>query len=1687
MSETRDNFEDETSRWEGSQARGPLSGEPTRANSVGEVFSEVTDAELDSLLMDLERFNDDQASVIMPLAALSEQTPERIALEQTQPSEQQVIPRKLRKLFLASELPPPVEDSQQIEIHASPDDKGAAAAMASFKIESSTKSAVPDARKQQLSERVELLKGLADFQQGSVRAGLLVSAAELCEQVGNVTQARKLYKKALEASPLDIVALRALRRDALTRKSWTQAAEFLETEASLPLNVEERALALVFLAELQCQKLHNPQAAIAAAKQALALRPQTVSAALLLINLYLSAGDEAQAYGIMQQVAYHWSDKFARSAMFVECARFAERQGDVRQARHHFEAAFKLDPTALDVAIGIARTARSTSDTNRVIEALEIAASLAPVPTQEALRLIRSRWLHLAAARSKEALRIVESSRHPLAVKTRVDIHLAKGNLERATAALRDWADLTGGSDRAVALAELAFAHLQQAKTNDISQVLQDAALADGTVGSIRALRELLARRHGDPLASLAEERRNQAPGSLAESPIKRAAHLVHDPRGLSEELHWLKRAAQDDEDAICADVLLLDVACSMRDEQNIAVGLENQALRAPPARRIGVLLALSELAARSGDHERAETILEQARDLAPDQPVVLRPLGRLKHAKGPHMSAELWLQEARACDNGRAAFAATMAARLFLESQQDLKAMDALQLAFKCFPTYQPAVWTFERMAWRQTDQASLARLYENLAENAIETETKLGYLLTAVLRLREMKSPHLVKVIEKLLDLAPNDPILVDMSIRLGALHGSAKAELLVTQAKDCSAAFARALLLRAIWEFGPSTPTAESQPYMAQLRADSSIGDPFISRLSDQLVSPNAAIENCLIDLQQVQEDATPELLNRLTALELQMSTLPAASVPALQRFSDHQPGHLSTLRKLYRYYIENDRGDAEVAILARLSEALASPQDQASAGRCAARRLLAPSSARPSAADRILLRIPRTALSDAWIARRVSAGAAYAKHLELSADATQQLAACLTHPLEKAATSLRAARFIEQTHGSTQAAAYLENALPEEASHSVAFEELARMFMLAKEAKAAARHYENAARLAQVPQHALALWHRAGMLWHDEVGDQAKALQALQRAGEIDITFADIFDRLRRLLDDHGELKDLAELTRSRLSAGGSPKILVELHVQLADLYRRLGKAADAKTQLETALSLEPDHLNALRTLAELYVMREEWKDAADAYIRIARLSRDHEELHRIFFVLGDIYDQHATDLKRSEAAFRRVIKLVPNDMLATQRLADIYMRMDDLDRAVETLQRLIDLDGDPDRNRHHRLQLAQAFERMGNVREAEQTLELARKNAPADLVVMESLAEFYERQGAQSAYLMHLTRATDDFRQAIRNDLSDAAAWHGLVKVLHRRGRADAAKACASAALAAGVVDIELSRLLSSDGAAPIIPSAAPGHLLDQLLAPDMLSPAVRTVFALTVRAMDKMFPLDLKAFRAKRLSRRDPTRMAAQTVADWLVLSTVQVYVTDAAARICVPLTDSPPSIMVSQDLLGSTTDAERVFLIARALKVVSSSLAVTARTSPYDIALALAAVVRCFDPEFCPPGMDLNALTDCTAQFKRHLSKRALQELKPHARGLAVMQNFDPGALGALALQIGSRYALTVTGSGPAAVNALLKLNGEADPTAHLAMRVVAIREVPEISSLLNFAISDEHFEARRQIVNPS
>ncbi|MCA9532743.1 MAG: hypothetical protein KC593_03655, partial [Myxococcales bacterium] len=1081
----------------------------------------------------------------------------------------------------------------------------------------------------------------------------------------------------------------------------------------------------------------------------------------------------------------------------------------------------------------------------------------------------------------------------------------------------------------------------------------------------------------------------------------------------------------------------------------------------------------------------------------------VTRPLSRMVAMQSPREAGALLLEEA-AAERGAAAAAPARAAADWL-SEDPAAAADALLRAIHADPQSAPAIWALEALArrhsgdpaqpaaaWRRRASAALLEIADDpllRAESALRlaTDSSVASAIDAEDEAaRSAADAEALDYLCRALDDCPSDPTLVDLVGAAAPAAAITRLEQLASAAQQTAPALARLQTLRVAGLYSASGQASEAAArYRAVLESnpDDALVRSGLDRVELRAGEHARVAERRFAALRRAEESgdarAKAQALASLADLDLYERNDPSAATLTLRALLEATPGHVPTLRSLERIYMDQGRR-AEVAETAtHLLDAISAPEDLATylpfAGRLQIRE-----ADDGAAADALYLRHARRSASSPRVARRWLAVAEARQDREQATEALRVLADLTTTPIEKATHCLRAAGHRSAEGGAQAAAAELGR---EEAvsKHPVAAALLGHYRAMAGYALPAAEAFVEAAKLSPDETYAAAFWYEAGCLFQDKHEDE-RALAAFERTVAVDVTHRSVFTRMRELLEARGDNDRLASLIAQRLARGGDTATLADLHVAQGALAERMGDNVGAREALRAALALHPDSRDSLERLSRLCLDDEIWPEAESTLIRWARLERNEASLRFIFFSLGDIYDRHIRQDARAEAAFQRVLKLAPADMVTLDRLASLYQRVDKPREAVAALQRMVEIEQSVTAKRDLRLRIGTTLEVMGHAREAEQAFEQVRRAAPTDLVVVRALASFYERQDARPALAMHLNRAVGDFRRAIELDLAEPAHWVALVDVMVMRGRRDGARCAASAALALGITEPQAGQAVDTRGGVPGAGHAAADPAMKDFLAKDDLSHAALVVFEKAEEAFEKLLPLDVKALHLEKvLPKEHPVRVEASEAGKWFGFSDVHPRITHALPRVCVPISLNPLTLVVGAELIDNTDERERTFLFARACEIAKAGLSVALRSQPVQLAMVLSGLVHAYDPNYLPEGVDPAQLADIGQRVVKALPRKARDEMGPLAVEMAGRPGFDPRSIGLAAGDLGNRVALLATGDLSAALSALLKLNART-LEGPVRQRAELLRALPETASLLRFAVSEEYLDARHR-----
>ncbi len=781
----------------------------------------------------------------------------------------------------------------------------------------------------------------------------------------------------------------------------------------------------------------------------------------------------------------------------------------------------------------------------------------------------------------------------------------------------------------------------------------------------------------------------------------------------------------------------------------------------------------------------------------------------------------------------------------------------------------------------------------------------------------------------------------------------------------------------------------------------------------------------------------------------------------------------PSHLPSLRKLEQAYISEGREDELEPIAAELARALQGAESEAHA--IVASRLRVREASWSSTRDLAdaaasqphpSLWALREALSHAHAAADHAAVLKAATALAERADRDADAAALLACAAEA------------QAHlGEPRAAVdLLVTALAREPKLVQAHLRLIDLLREAGDPSRAAEEAETLARKSAVPEHRLTLWHRAAVLWLDDVKDVARGSAALQEASDIDIAYADVFPRLQAIYTEASDRTELAALLERRLEVITDPQERVEMEVLRGKALAEVGETTAAKQALAAALDASPDHVPALQAFARLCADEQDWPGAEQSLIRLARHVPEPNEQAAIYRQLGEIYIDHLPNWDRAELVLLEVLKRCPEDADVQKRLIEVYRETGNGEKAVELCASLLQRASTPELKRSATIQLALIHEQVqGDVKKAETMLEKTYKEAPTSVESLRALAEFHSRHNHQPALKVLLDRAANDARRSLGTGRFNTDLFAVLATVGELRNNPDAALVAQAAHAALEGAPVEIGA-----GGAAVFKTD-----LDELIAPPILSDSFRALLSKLGDTLDNAFPLDLKALRSGKFP---PTaqqlEQAIMNSAEVFGLSGLQAFVSPALGPTCIPVSSNPPRIVLGASLVAASEEDVRDFLILRALKILQTNGSVLSRTAPIDLLPLVTALIKSLAPAWSHGAVDQKRFEDARAKLAQHLPKTLLPEVGALATEVSGQIDNRISTLNVAINSWGSRAALLASGSLLGALKGIAWAGGHpSGPPASGQERITWIGRNAEARELVVFAVSDAFLEARRRL----
>ncbi len=703
---------------------------------------------------------------------------------------------------------------------------------------------------------------------------------------------------------------------------------------------------------------------------------------------------------------------------------------------------------------------------------------------------------------------------------------------------------------------------------------------------------------------------------------------------------------------------------------------------------------------------------------------------------------------------------------------------------------------------------------------------------------------------------------------------------------------------------------------------------------------------------------------------------------------------------------------------------------------------------------------------------WALRQMAAHARAKGEHALAIEADRQLIERTDRASEAATLSLRAAESATAAGDLEAAKSLLLAAVELMPEHLVAHLTLARVAETGADLPGAAAALEAAASASTTDDEKARNLYTAATLWQDKAGEPARARAALEAVAAIDPAYEDVFQRLQAIYIAEGARQELASLLEARLARVTDPNERVELEVLRGRALADVGDPAAAKRALAAALDASPDHVEALSAFADVCAAEEDWVGAEEAWIRLGRLASEPAQQIAIYNKLGELYDDKLPNPERAELAYEEILKREPANEPAREKLVALYKRQGDTAKALEQQTVLINNAEAPEAKCKRTTELASIYEAMGDTKKAEATLLGARKTYPKDDVALIALAGFYQRTNQPQAATVLLDRAVTDARRALGAGRFEPYLFSSLATVAEIRGKTDAAR---SAKVAVAALEGDEALLHGIGG-------TAGDPALDDILAPEVMSPAFRELLLRAGPVLDTAVPFDLGAIRATPLPpQQSDIAEEVESLAGFYGFPEVRALTSAALGAVCVPATAHSPTIVLGQALVASPRAEVRTFLIHRALKILQINAGAFARTAPIDLWPLLAAFLRAYSPSFAPQGVDAGKLNDFYGRVTRAMGGKPDTQLGILAADVIGTIGNRASTLGTAVNGWGNRSGFLAVGDANAALSGIAWSSGNTNaPPASGKDRLTWIGRNAEARELMVFIVSDAFAAAR-------
>jgi tetratricopeptide (TPR) repeat protein len=218
------------------------------------------------------------------------------------------------------------------------------------------------------------------------------------------------------------------------------------------------------------------------------------------------------------------------------------------------------------------------------------------------------------------------------------------------------------------------------------------------------------------------------------------------------------------------------------------------------------------------------------------------------------------------------------------------------------------------------------------------------------------------------------------------------------------------------------------------------------------------------------------------------------------------------------------------------------------------------------------------------------------------------------------------------------------------------------------------------YERRAELVKDDVKRVEVLRRAARVAAAKLKDAGEAARLYQRLHSVDPTDSEGLDALERHYERTRDWEKLVGILTTRLSLTAGGDEAIALYLRIAQMCEEGLRDADRAIEAyRKILDIAPSHKEAIEALGRLYEGTEKWAELVEVTRRQIRIVSDRAQKAILYFKCGSVMESKFGKEDDAIRYYDAAIKTSPSCLPAVHGLRDLYLRKEDWQRVIQTLE------------------------------------------------------------------------------------------------------------------------------------------------------------------------------------------------------------------------------------------------------------------------------------------------------------------------------------------------------------------------------------------------------------------------